>query len=83
MHRCYHHTCGDYPPRPQNPGLADLAGGMINLALTALYGGSHVIHRVVNGVAWGCCDHRDECGCHAHHRVECRPQSCEFRYYQF
>ena len=91
MHAC--HNRNYYHPHqyescyPQ-PGLADLAGGVIGLAAMVLHGGSRIAHRIVNGAAWsGCCEPyqgRRCCGhsCHAAHHscvyFECRPSSCHF-----
>lgn len=82
MHHCY--TSGPYYHyvRPSMPGLVDLVGGVMNLAVAALYGSGRMVRTALEGPVWygvpcGCEPYHHQGGCcGGHHHgccVECLP----------
>lgn len=78
----YYHPFYHYPPPPPVPhtGLVGLAGGMISLATTALYGGARIARTVIEGSVWYGEHppyHHHHChSCHVCH-VHCCPPTYE------
>lgn len=85
----HHHPCHGHvasgPARPCAPpphaGLAGVAGGVINLATSLLFGGAQIVRTLVEGSVWqdvpthhrGCCC--GGCVQHVYH-VSCVPGTC-------
>lgn len=71
----YYHSFYHYPPSMpyapvQHAGLMGVAGGMINLATTMMFGGARVVRTIVEGSLWHAEHppyHRSSHPCHVCH----------------
>jgi hypothetical protein len=63
MHRHEHHHNISYPALQYQPGLLTLFGSAIGLTSATLWGGAHVVKRIVEGSLWESCGSHHGCGC--------------------
>lgn len=74
-HPCCRHSTRHHGGYPHGrAGLIGLVEGVINLATTAVHGGTHLVQRAVEGVVW----HDGHHSCHNHHHChhEHHPVTC-------